>query len=167
MVEAAKASARRRIAGGGRAQTLLVPRRACCALRALRAKRALLPPTIDQPPLLAPQPTPTSTKIQHTAPPARGAAAAPAPARAARAAAAPATPARASTAAAAAASRLAGVEMAPPDPILGVSEAFRASTNASKLNLGVGAYRTEELQPLVLDCVKKVRLRAVEAVTHA
>jgi aspartate/tyrosine/aromatic aminotransferase len=46
--------------------------------------------------------------------------------------------------------------MAPPDPILGVSEAFRRSTDPNKLNLGVGAYRTEELQPLVLDVVKKV-----------
>jgi hypothetical protein len=57
----------------------------------------------------------------------------------------------------AAGSRLAGVEMAPPDPILGVSEAFRASTSPNKLNLGVGAYRTEELQPYVLEVVKKVR----------
>lgn len=57
------------------------------------------------------------------------------------------------------ASKLAHVEMAPPDPILGVSEAFRASSNPNKLNLGVGAYRTEELQPLVLDVVKKVRKR--------
>jgi hypothetical protein len=46
--------------------------------------------------------------------------------------------------------------MAPPDPILGVSEAFKASTSANKLNLGVGAYRTEELQPYVLEVVKKV-----------
>lgn len=53
-------------------------------------------------------------------------------------------------------SRFDGVTMAPPDPILGVSEAFRADTNAMKLNLGVGAYRTEELQPYVLDVVKKV-----------
>jgi aspartate aminotransferase len=54
------------------------------------------------------------------------------------------------------ASRLSGVEMAPPDPILGVSEAFKASKDPNKLNLGVGAYRTEELQPLVLEVVKKV-----------
>lgn len=47
--------------------------------------------------------------------------------------------------------------MAPPDPILGVSEAFRKSTDTNKLNLGVGAYRTEELQPMVLEVVKKVR----------
>lgn len=53
-------------------------------------------------------------------------------------------------------SKFEGVTMAPPDPILGVSEAFKASTNQSKLNLGVGAYRTEELQPYVLDVVKKV-----------
>jgi aspartate aminotransferase len=56
-----------------------------------------------------------------------------------------------------AASRLAGVELAPPDPILGVSEAFKASQSPNKLNLGVGAYRTEELQPYVLQVVKKVR----------
>jgi aspartate/tyrosine/aromatic aminotransferase len=51
-----------------------------------------------------------------------------------------------------------GVTMAPPDPILGVSEAFKADTHENKLNLGVGAYRTEELQPYVLNVVKKVRL---------
>ena len=54
------------------------------------------------------------------------------------------------------ASRFHGVPMAPPDPILGVSEAFRADQSDLKLNLGVGAYRTEELQPYVLSVVKKV-----------
>lgn len=53
-------------------------------------------------------------------------------------------------------SRFEGVTMAPPDPILGVSEAFRADNSEIKLNLGVGAYRTEELQPYVLNVVKKV-----------
>jgi hypothetical protein len=38
-----------------------------------------------------------------------------------------------------------------------VSEAFKACTDPRKLNLGVGAYRTEELQPYVLPVVKKVR----------
>ncbi|KAJ7958542.1 Aspartate aminotransferase [Quillaja saponaria] len=52
-------------------------------------------------------------------------------------------------------SRFEGIPMAPPDPILGVSEAFRADTNEVKLNLGVGAYRTEDLQPYVLNVVKK------------
>lgn len=53
-------------------------------------------------------------------------------------------------------SRFEGITMAPPDPILGVSEAFKADTNELKLNLGVGAYRTEELQPYVLNVVQKV-----------
>lgn len=54
------------------------------------------------------------------------------------------------------ASRFEGIPMAPPDPILGVSEAFKADNNDLKLNLGVGAYRTEELHPYVLNVVKKV-----------
>lgn len=52
-------------------------------------------------------------------------------------------------------SRFESITMAPPDPILGVSEAFRADTNDMKLNLGVGAYRTEELSPYVLKVVRK------------
>ena len=56
------------------------------------------------------------------------------------------------------ASRFEGITMAPPDPILGVSEAFKADTHGNKLNLGVGAYRTEELHPYVLDVVKKVKI---------
>nr|QMX78322.1 chloroplast aspartate aminotransferase [Cichorium intybus] len=53
------------------------------------------------------------------------------------------------------ASRFDNITMAPPDPILGVSEAFKADTSELKLNLGVGAYRTEELQPYVLKVVRK------------
>ena len=45
---------------------------------------------------------------------------------------------------------------APADPILGVSEAFKADKSELKLNLGVGAYRTEEIKPYVLNVVKKV-----------
>ncbi|KAL4418747.1 hypothetical protein ABPG77_006420, partial [Micractinium sp. CCAP 211/92] len=62
-----------------------------------------------------------------------------------------------------AASRLDGVEMAPPDPILGVSEAFKRDTSADKLNLGVGAYRTEEVQPYVLKVVRKAEERMLAA----
>lgn len=32
---------------------------------------------------------------------------------------------------------------APPDAILGITEAFKADNDSKKLNLGVGAYRTE------------------------
>ena len=54
-------------------------------------------------------------------------------------------------------SKLESVEQAPPDPILGVTEAFKRDDHPDRLNLGVGAYRTEELTPYVLDVVKKVR----------
>ncbi|KAK9141518.1 hypothetical protein Syun_010918 [Stephania yunnanensis] len=59
-------------------------------------------------------------------------------------------------------SRFESIPMAPPDPILGVSEAFKADTNSAKLNLGVGAYRTEELQPYVLNVVKKAETLMLE-----
>ncbi|KAL9266841.1 Aspartate aminotransferase, chloroplastic-like protein [Drosera capensis] len=52
-------------------------------------------------------------------------------------------------------SQFEGITVAPPDPIVGVSKAFKVSTNEKKLNLGVGAYRTEELQPSVFNVVKK------------
>jgi aromatic-amino-acid transaminase len=41
------------------------------------------------------------------------------------------------------ASVLSGVEMAPRDPILGVTEAFNADPNPNKVNLGVGVYYDE------------------------
>lgn len=44
---------------------------------------------------------------------------------------------------------------APPDPILSVSEAWRADTDPAKLNLGVGAYRTDAGKPHVLAVVRK------------
>ncbi|KAH6819768.1 aspartate aminotransferase 5 [Perilla frutescens var. hirtella] len=59
-------------------------------------------------------------------------------------------------------SRFNELTMAPPDPILGVSDAFRADTNEMKLNLGVGAYRTEDLQPYVLNVVKKAEKLMLE-----
>ncbi|ORZ37884.1 pyridoxal phosphate-dependent transferase [Catenaria anguillulae PL171] len=47
------------------------------------------------------------------------------------------------------------VKMGPPDPILGVTEAFKADTNPNKMNLGVGAYRDDNGKPYVLSCVRK------------
>lgn len=49
-----------------------------------------------------------------------------------------------------------GVQMGPPDPILGVSEAFKKDTSPKKMNLGVGAYRDDQGKPFVLSCVRKV-----------
>lgn len=44
---------------------------------------------------------------------------------------------------------------APVDPILGTSLAYTADTDPRKVNLGVGAYRTEEGKPLVLGVVRE------------
>lgn len=49
--------------------------------------------------------------------------------------------------------------MGPPDPILGVTEAFKRDTNPKKMNLGVGAYRDDQGKPFVLSCVRKVQLK--------
>ena len=47
------------------------------------------------------------------------------------------------------------VEMAPPDPILGLNAAFKADSRSNKVNLSIGAYKTDDLQPLVLTAVRK------------
>ena len=51
-------------------------------------------------------------------------------------------------------SRWSHVEQAPPDPILGVAEAFKKDPAEKKVNLGIGAYRDEAGKPWVLECVK-------------
>lgn len=48
--------------------------------------------------------------------------------------------------------------MGPPDPILGVTEAYKRDTNSKKMNLGVGAYRDDNGKPYVLPSVRKVSL---------
>lgn len=40
------------------------------------------------------------------------------------------------------------------DPILGVNQRFNADTDSRKVNVSIGAYRTDEGKPLVLNCVK-------------
>lgn len=45
--------------------------------------------------------------------------------------------------------------MGPPDPILGITEAFKKDSNAKKVNLGVGAYRDDNGKPFVLSSVRK------------
>jgi len=47
------------------------------------------------------------------------------------------------------------VEGAPADPILGLNEAFKADTHPDKQLLGMGAYRTDDGKPFILDCVKQ------------
>lgn len=60
------------------------------------------------------------------------------------------------------ASSWANVTEGPPDPILGLSQAFQADPNPAKVNLGVGAYRDDNGKPFVLQCV-----RAAEAAITA
>lgn len=48
-----------------------------------------------------------------------------------------------------------GVPLGPPDPILGVTEAFKADKNPNKMNLGVGAYRDDHGRPFVLKSVRE------------
>jgi aromatic-amino-acid transaminase len=62
------------------------------------------------------------------------------------------------------ASLLARVEMAPGDPILGVSEAFNADANPKKINLGVGVYYDDQGKVPVLECVRRVERDMLEAV---
>ncbi|KAL8054307.1 hypothetical protein ABFX02_05G128900 [Erythranthe guttata] len=47
------------------------------------------------------------------------------------------------------------VVMGPEDPILGVTVAYNKDPSPVKMNLGVGAYRTEEGKPLVLNVVRR------------
>jgi len=51
------------------------------------------------------------------------------------------------------------VPMGPPDPILGVSEAFKRDPAADKMNLGVGAYRDDQGKPFVLPSVRAAEAR--------
>src|SRR2546428_206431 len=51
---------------------------------------------------------------------------------------------------------LSAIEMAPRDPILGVSEAFHADPNPNKVNLGVGVYYDDNGKVPLLECVRRV-----------
>lgn len=55
------------------------------------------------------------------------------------------------------------VEMGPPDPILGVTEAFKKDSNPSKINLGVGAYRDDNGKPFILPSVLKVNHKVINS----
>ena len=52
-------------------------------------------------------------------------------------------------------SLLAAVELAPKDPILGVTESFVADPNPAKINLGVGVYIDDTGKIPLLECVKR------------
>ena len=52
---------------------------------------------------------------------------------------------------------------APPDAILGLTEAFKKDTNPGKVNLGVGVYVDDEGRTPVLRTVKESERRLIES----
>lgn len=57
------------------------------------------------------------------------------------------------------------VELAPHDPILGVTEAYHADENPNKVNLGVGVYTDDLGKVPVLECVRRAELQLCETAT--
>ncbi len=60
------------------------------------------------------------------------------------------------------ASPFAHVELAPRDPILGLTEAFVADTNPNKVNLGVGVYNDDTGKLPLLRCVRAAERQLME-----
>merc|ERR1712226_17075 len=53
------------------------------------------------------------------------------------------------------------VQMAPADPILGTVIAWRNDKDPNKMNLGVGAYRTDEGTPYIFPSVKAAEAQII------
>jgi aspartate aminotransferase len=51
------------------------------------------------------------------------------------------------------------LDQAPPDPILGLTEAFRNDSNANKINLSVGVYKDADGNTPIFDSVKEAEQR--------
>lgn len=51
------------------------------------------------------------------------------------------------------------VDLAPPDPILGLTEAFRSDPSPRKINLSVGVYQDADGRTPVLSCVRRAEER--------
>ncbi len=62
-----------------------------------------------------------------------------------------------------AASLFGTVDLAPRDPILGVTEAFNGDQNPRKVNLGVGVYVDDNGEVPLLDCVKLAERQITDA----
>ena len=54
------------------------------------------------------------------------------------------------------------LEVAPPDAILGIAEAFKADPNPDKINLSVGVYKNASGSTPILKCVKEAERRLLE-----
>ena len=55
------------------------------------------------------------------------------------------------------------LELAPADPILGLTEAFKRDPNPNKINLGVGVYQDESGKTATLECVKRAEAKLLAA----
>ena len=53
------------------------------------------------------------------------------------------------------------VAQAPADPILSLSTGYKASKHPNKVNLGIGAYRSENGKPYVFPVVREAERRIV------
>jgi aromatic-amino-acid transaminase len=62
----------------------------------------------------------------------------------------------------ASASLFSAIDMAPRDPILGITEAFNADANPAKINLGVGVYYDDNGKVPLLACVRKAEALLME-----
>jgi len=62
----------------------------------------------------------------------------------------------------ASASIFSAIDMAPRDPILGITEAFNADPNPAKINLGVGVYYDDNGKVPLLACVRKAEALLME-----
>jgi aromatic-amino-acid transaminase len=60
------------------------------------------------------------------------------------------------------ASLFSAIDMAPRDPILGITEAFNADANPAKINLGVGVYYDDNGKVPLLECVQKAESKLME-----
>jgi len=57
------------------------------------------------------------------------------------------------------------IEMAPADPILGLTDAFKADTNVAKINLGVGVYQDATGKTPTLESVKEAAKQVIASET--
>lgn len=54
------------------------------------------------------------------------------------------------------------IPLIPDDPIFGLSAAFKNDQNEQKVNVVIGAYRSDEGLPWVLPVVKKVKIESTQ-----
>src|SRR5476649_535401 len=59
-------------------------------------------------------------------------------------------------------SLLGGTQMAPRDPILGLTETYNTDKNPKKVNLGVGVYSDDNGKVTLLECVTRAEQQMVE-----